>query len=390
MVACVLGGAQGGNMTRSGKACGAASRAAALALTAGVVAACVPGPSAGPAPVYVRSGGSGGPYESAASEPPPGKPMGWAAARPPLHPRPRIERVTVQRGETLRGLALALHVPERTIVAANHLRPPYKLEAGMILMVPEGPRHLAAAEPMAPPPSPPAPPPSRAPSDTPAAVAPPGLATVEPSHPSPATTAPRIAAASPGPPTPASRSAATPPQTVQATPLPPPSIAVSPPLAGTAAPPQTGAPPARTEAAELHGGRFAWPVQGRIISGYGAVPGGGHNDGINIASPRGAPVQAIDSGIVAYAGNELRGYGNLVLIKQADGWISAYAHCDELLVKKGDKVRRGETIARVGMSGGVSQPQLHFELRRGNHAVDPREFLAPLPSAGNDLTLGEG
>jgi murein DD-endopeptidase MepM/ murein hydrolase activator NlpD len=106
-----------------------------------------------------------------------------------------------------------------------------------------------------------------------------------------------------------------------------------------------------------------------------------HNDGINIGAPRGAPVQAADAGVVAYTGNELRGYGNLILIKHADGWISAYAHCDQLLVKRGDKVARGQVIARVGATGNVNEPQLHFELRHGRQAVDPREFLTPLPTA---------
>jgi murein DD-endopeptidase MepM/ murein hydrolase activator NlpD len=93
-------------------------------------------------------------------------------------------------------------------------------------------------------------------------------------------------------------------------------------------------------------------------------------------------VQAADGGIVAYTGNELRGYGNLILVKHANGWISAYAHCDSILVKRGEKVGRGQLIARVGSTGNVSEPQLHFELRRGQQAVDPREFLAPLPTAG--------
>ena len=113
-----------------------------------------------------------------------------------------------------------------------------------------------------------------------------------------------------------------------------------------------------------------------------------HNDGINIAAPRGAAVEAADTGVVAYTGNELRGYGNLVLVKHPSGWISAYAHCEELLVKKGDKVSPGQTIARVGATGGVTEPQLHFELRRGKKAVDPREFLAPAPSAGEPSRQG--
>ena len=122
-------------------------------------------------------------------------------------------------------------------------------------------------------------------------------------------------------------------------------------------------------------------MRGRILETYGAGGDGTHNDGINIAAPRGAAVQAADAGVVAYAGNELRGYGNLILVKHPSGWISAYAHCDLILVKKGEKVSRGQVIARVGSTGNVSEPQLHFELRRGNKPVDPREYLAPLPTA---------
>ena len=104
--------------------------------------------------------------------------------------------------------------------------------------------------------------------------------------------------------------------------------------------------------------------------------------GINIAASRGTPVRTVDSGTVAYAGNEIRGYGNLVLVKHSSGLISAYAHLDALLVKRGDTVSRGQVIAKVGDTGGVSQPQLHFELRRGKKAVDPREFLGQGSNAG--------
>jgi murein DD-endopeptidase MepM/ murein hydrolase activator NlpD len=117
-------------------------------------------------------------------------------------------------------------------------------------------------------------------------------------------------------------------------------------------------------------------VNGRIISSFGAKKGGLHNDGINIAAARGAPVRAAENGIVAYAGNELRGFGNLLLIKHADGWTSAYAHNDRLLVRRGDQVRRGQIIARVGSTGSVTSPQLHFELREGSEAIDPLRLLA--------------
>ena len=129
-------------------------------------------------------------------------------------------------------------------------------------------------------------------------------------------------------------------------------------------------------------GRFPWPVRGRILANYGSSSAeGGRNDGINIAAPLGTPVRAVDAGVVAYAGNELKGFGNLVLIKHANGWISAYAHLDDVGLKPGDKIAAGQVIAKVGESGGVAEPQLHFELRRGKKPVDPKEFLAPAPSA---------
>ncbi len=120
---------------------------------------------------------------------------------------------------------------------------------------------------------------------------------------------------------------------------------------------------------------FLWPLKGRVLSAFGAKARGLRNDGINIAASRGTPVRAAENGVVAYAGNELRGFGNLLLIRHAGGWVSAYAHNETLLVKRGDKVRRRQVIAKVGSSGSVSNPQLHFELRRGRRAVDPRKHL---------------
>ena len=124
-------------------------------------------------------------------------------------------------------------------------------------------------------------------------------------------------------------------------------------------------------------GKFLWPVNGKIVSPFGAKDGGLHNDGINIAVPLGTPVRAADNGVVVYAGNELRGFGNLLLIRHADGWVSAYAHCDALLVKRGEQVKRGQVVGRVGQSGNVTAPQLHFELRKGAEAVDPLSQLGP-------------
>ena len=135
-------------------------------------------------------------------------------------------------------------------------------------------------------------------------------------------------------------------------------------------------PPARA------GSKFAWPVRGPVVLGFGPKKSGLHNDGINIKAPRGAPIKAADNGVVAYAGNELRGFGNLILLKHADGWVTAYAHTEKVLVRRGDTVRRGQTIGRVGSSGNVSQPQLHFEVRRGTRAVDPTRLLAAQTAGG--------
>ena len=126
----------------------------------------------------------------------------------------------------------------------------------------------------------------------------------------------------------------------------------------------------------MSGNSFHWPVQGRIVSEFGTKPDGGHNDGIDVAVPIGTSVKAAENGVVAYAGNELKGYGNLVLIRHSNNWVSAYANNDEILVKRGDQVRRGQIIAKAGKSGQVSQPQLHFELRKGSRPVDPTKFMA--------------
>jgi murein DD-endopeptidase MepM/ murein hydrolase activator NlpD len=123
------------------------------------------------------------------------------------------------------------------------------------------------------------------------------------------------------------------------------------------------------------GRKFQWPVRGKVMSGFGSKGGGLYNDGINIAAKPGQIVRAAENGVVAYAGNELRGYGNLLLVRHAGGWISAYAHNGTLMVRRGQVIKRGQPIARVGKSGAVARPQLHFELRRGRKAVDPRRYL---------------
>jgi murein DD-endopeptidase MepM/ murein hydrolase activator NlpD len=120
---------------------------------------------------------------------------------------------------------------------------------------------------------------------------------------------------------------------------------------------------------------FRWPARGRIVATFGTKPNGQQNDGINIALPEGTPIKAAEAGEVAYAGNELKGYGNLVLIRHPNGYVTAYAHASELLVKRGEKVKRGQVIAKSGQTGNVSSPQLHFEIRKGSSPVDPMPYL---------------
>ncbi|NBC34141.1 MAG: peptidoglycan DD-metalloendopeptidase family protein [Alphaproteobacteria bacterium] len=136
------------------------------------------------------------------------------------------------------------------------------------------------------------------------------------------------------------------------------------------------APPAQVAAVpEDSDAPFQWPVQGRLIGRFGPTGAGGHNDGIDIAAEAGTPIIAAADGEVAYAGNELRGYGNLLLIRHDGGWVTAYAHTDRMLVERGDQVVAGQVIATVGRSGSISEPMLHFEIRRGSDAVNPLEHL---------------
>ena len=315
----------------------------ALAALALLVAACGPRPD-GPAPVVNGEATAG-------AEP---------------------EWVKVQPGQTLSGIAHAYHVPMQGIAEANHLLPPYRIEVGRTLIVPQAGQPavpLASASLAA------LPPPKW---EEGTASKRPEAVSLESTVPAPAGN-PSVAAVVP--PTPAVPTQSS----VAEAPHPDAKPAASPP-----APAVTLEPPGAPPTPPSDGGTFLWPVRGHLLSGYGSGRDGTHNDGINIAAPRGAAIEAADRGIVAYAGNELRGYGNLILVKHPNGWISAYAHCDLMLVKRGDKVARGQTIARVGSTGSVGEPQLHFELRRGNRAVDPREFLAPLPTAGTERSSPPG
>jgi murein DD-endopeptidase MepM/ murein hydrolase activator NlpD len=121
---------------------------------------------------------------------------------------------------------------------------------------------------------------------------------------------------------------------------------------------------------------FRWPVRGRVIAAFGPKPNGVQNDGINLAVPEGTPIKAAEDGVVAYAGSELKGYGNLVLVRHPNGFVTAYAHASDILVKRGETVKRGQVIAHAGQTGSVTSPQLHFEIRKGATPVDPSQYLS--------------
>jgi murein DD-endopeptidase MepM/ murein hydrolase activator NlpD len=180
----------------------------------------------------------------------------------------------------------------------------------------------------------------------------------------------------------------------------PPPVGLPPPAAGTLTPPapppveqqvavapQTGAAAAQAPAApqasapapkaeSATGSGFRWPVRGRVISEFGKKPNGERNDGINMAVPEGTAVKAAEDGTVIYSGNELKSYGNLILVRHENGWVSAYAHNSELKVKRGEQVRRGQIVALSGMSGGVTTPQVHFELRKDATPVNPISHMS--------------
>ena len=121
--------------------------------------------------------------------------------------------------------------------------------------------------------------------------------------------------------------------------------------------------------------KFSWPVRGKILSGFGPKKGGLVNDGINISSDLGTPVRAAENGVIAYAGNEVKGMGNLIIMQHSDGWMTVYAHLGSMTVKRGDKVNVGQQIGKIGQTGKVDKPQLHFEIRKGTKAYNPTLYL---------------
>jgi murein DD-endopeptidase MepM/ murein hydrolase activator NlpD len=249
--------------------------------------------------------------------PPASKPVAAVAAAPSVH--------VVNHGDTLMSIARRNHVSVAELAKANNLDTSAKLSLGMKLTVP-GAKNAAAA-PVAQP-----------------------VAPVQ-----------QVAAIAPGakPAAAASQQAA---RLVQ-------------PTANLEEKPVAEAPAVKPGEATGALPTFRWPVRGKVITSYGAKTNGKVNDGINLAVPEGTPVKAAEDGVVAYSGNELKGYGNLVLVRHSNGYVTAYAHASELMVKRGDTIKRGQIIAKSGQSGEVGSPQLHFEIRKGSSPVDPLQFL---------------
>lgn len=135
--------------------------------------------------------------------------------------------------------------------------------------------------------------------------------------------------------------------------------------------------PAPASSASVSGSApsFVWPVKGPVLSGFGPKGQGVNNDGVNIGAPKGAPVVAAGNGIVVYAGNDMKGFGNMILIRHEGGWVTAYAHLDRVLVSKDAAVAQGDMIGTVGKTGNISSPQLHFETRQNSKAIDPNEII---------------
>jgi murein DD-endopeptidase MepM/ murein hydrolase activator NlpD len=247
-------------------------------------------------------------------------------------------RHRVARGETLSELAVRYRVPLRDLARANRIAPPYRLYAGQYLTVPGRAEEVE-------------PPATRA------------VAAVVPARRSVAPTAAPAAK----PPVRGVQVASLDPQPAE--------IDIAPPLPRERLEASHGA--AGREPPALSGDGFLWPVRGKIASGFGSKPNGTRNDGVNIRAPEGATVVAAENGLVVFAGDEIPGYGRMLLISHANGFLTAYAHNRDLLVAVGDQVERGQPIASVGGTGNVTSPQLHFEVRDGKEPVDPTLVLVP-------------
>jgi murein DD-endopeptidase MepM/ murein hydrolase activator NlpD len=292
-------------------------------------------------------------------------------------PAQSAKAYVVGSGDTLDLIARRFSVTAAALRSENGLSRNASVRAGQRLRLPDGyrdrgPITQTSRVAVEPPPGAPAP---RAAEAAPEPRAP------EPRAPEPRAPEPRATAPTPPPsrpePTPALPSRPQPysPSTSRpTTPSRPYTAPSAPPVAGpTAAPPVSD-----SQISQLGRGRFLWPVQGEILSGFGAKPGNQRNDGVNIRAKAGDPVRAAAAGEVVYAGDQVPGFGNLVLIKHEDGWVTAYGHLSRVDVKMTGKVTQGQQIGQAGATGGVSEPQVHFEVR---YAPSPLDRARPIDPA---------
>ncbi|MGO4571431.1 peptidoglycan DD-metalloendopeptidase family protein [Microvirga sp. 2TAF3] len=316
------------------------------------------------APMPIASGNSGG----------------WSAAGG--------TQITVGGNDNLNMISQRYGVPANAILAASGLSSPSQVTPGQRLVIPvysASSRTQVAAAPAPAAQAPAAQPKFRLVENSKAAAAPvvpveapkhvrPGMATAkaEPAAPvkvASATAEPLVSA--PRPVEPQKVASIAEPQPVKPVAAPQPVAAA--PVPQQAAKKEPAREPEETASVAADpAGDFRWPARGRVIAGFGA---NGGNEGINIAVPEGTPVKAAEAGTVTYAGSEVKGYGNLVLIRHENGFVSAYAHNGSLNVKRGEQVKRGQVIATSGQTGNVTSPQLHFEIRKGATPVDPIKHL---------------
>ena len=283
-------------------------------------------------------------------------------------PRTTAKAYVAGSGDTLSSIGKRFGVTAEALRQENGLSRNAAVRSGQRIRLPDGyrdrgPLTTTTRVPVAPPPPPPPPPPptptSPRPYAPPTAAPPPPPYTPSPVQPRPYTPP----SASPRPYTPPAPSPYTPPTS---TPRP-----YTPPAAAPVASP----PPSESQISELGRGRFIWPLQGHVISDFGPKGTGQRNDGVNIAASLGASVRSAAAGDVVYAGDQVPGFGNLVLIKHADGWVTAYGHLSVVSVKMQQKVTQGQEIGQAGATGGVAEPQLHFEIR---YASSPLERAKPI------------
>ncbi|MDR7229275.1 murein DD-endopeptidase MepM/ murein hydrolase activator NlpD [Caulobacter sp. BE264] len=262
---------------------------------------------------------------------------------------------SVQTGDTLGEIAKRFNVSVKALAAENNLRATASLKKGQKIALPDGFRDKG-----------------------PIKTTTTSVGATRPTTP-PANTYARVdssAMSSPAPATPsspipytASGGATRPSAPVAAQPITPP--------ANTRPIIETAAAPTEAEIIASGKGKFAWPLRGEIISTFGVKGTGQRNDGLNIRAPQGTPVLSSADGEIAYAGNQVPTFGNLVLVKHADGWVTAYAHLSSTNVKMRQQVKQGEQLGTVGATGGVNEPQLHFEMRYAPTVKDKAKPVDP-------------